>query len=204
MNESPQAPEPSRIPIRGIAMILLAVAVLLLAWGVYSMTNSSGDNVVTKPKSVQTQQATGTPAPANQAPVNPAQTGQAPVTPAPATPATSNQAQASANPAVPAAGNDVDPTAVKIHALNNSTVQGLANRVADTLKKQGFSQVESGNFPNEVLPNSVVFYTPGNAAEQKAAEAIAYNLGIKAQPRNDSVKDTPAGVVLVITEELNR
>lgn len=206
------------MPVRGIAMILLAVAVLLLAWGVYAMTNSSSDTAADSNKTKSEQQRSVAPA----APATAASSalGSGAATPAPATPATPGtatpgaSAPSSAPASVPApapapgaaqqGGAVVDASAVQVHALNNSTVQGLANRVADKLKAQGFTRVDSGNLPNEILPHSVAYYTPGNAAEEQAANSIAQNLKIKAQPRDDSVKDAPAGVVVVITEELNR
>ncbi|MDU0479007.1 LytR C-terminal domain-containing protein [Staphylococcus chromogenes] len=203
MNETPQRPDSPRIPVRGIAMILLSVAVLLLAWGVYAMTNSGTETAAPAKKSQTSAQAPAGPqTPAPPAPAtpqaSPAQPTAAPR--APATPAPAPNAAAGAG----AGTQNGDYTAVKIHALNNSTVQGLANRVADKLKRQGFSQVDSGNFPHEVLPHSVVFYTPGNGAEQQAAQAIAQNLGVKAEPRGETLKEAPTGVVLVITEDLNR
>ncbi|MFV8395974.1 LytR C-terminal domain-containing protein [Corynebacterium hindlerae] len=178
------------LPIRGIAMIILAVAVALLAWGVYSMTNTGSDDVVV---SQETSQQKPAPAPAAPAPGAPTPAAPAPATEAPATPAA---------PVAPEAGEAGETP--KVFALNNSTVQGLANRVADNLKSKGYPDVESGNFPEEILPESVAYYTPGNAAEQRAAEKIAQELQIKAAPRIEALKDKPAGVVVVITEDLNR
>ncbi|MEJ6013120.1 LytR C-terminal domain-containing protein [Corynebacterium sp. H127] len=186
----------SGLPLRGIAMIILAVAVLLLAWGVYSLTNTGSEEAVVSQKS-DTQQTAPTqkqPPAAAQQPASGAASTTAAATPSP-TPST---------PAAAPAANAAAGPAPKVQALNNSTVQGLANRVADELKKQGYSDIESGNFPNEVLPKSVAFFTPGNAAEEQAARNIADKLGVTAQPRIDALKDKPAGVILVITEDLNR
>lgn len=183
-------------------MIIIAVAVLLLAWGVYSMTNS-GNNAAPVAEQTSNKQGGNAPAaPATSAPAAAPNGGAA--TPAatpqqnPATPA------GTANNAAAGSGAATSAEATKIFALNNSTVQGLANRVADDLKKKGFNDVESGNFPDEVLPKSVAFFTPGNATEEAAARQIADQLGITAEPRIDALKDKPAGVVLVITEDLNR
>lgn len=201
MNEQPQDPQTPRVPVRGIAMILLAVAVLLLAWGVYSMTNSGKQDAAPVAKPTTQSQAVA-PVPASPAPATATPSASKPTTaqPQPSSAPTAQPAPVEAGQ--PAAPGDV--TKVKVHALNNSTVQGLANRVADQLKREGFEQVESGNFPKENLPRSVAFYAPGNALEQEAAQRIANALNIKAEPRSDAVKDEPAGVVLVITEELNR
>lgn len=176
-------------------MIIIAVAVLLLAWGVYSLTNSGQEEAVV------TQPAANTAAPA--APAAPASASAAPASAAPSSaPASATPAPASGSPAAPAA--PADGAQPKVFALNNSTVQGLANRVADDLKKKGFQDVESGNFPHEILPKSVAFYTQGNANEEQAARQIAQQLGIVAEPRIDALKELPAGVVVVITEDLNR
>lgn len=188
-------PQPSGLPLRGIAMIIIAVAVLLLAWGVYSMTNS-GTNTAQEEVTVAETSANKPAAHASAAPA------------APATPATSAAnspaATASAAPSQPAAPAATSGATPKVFALNNSTVQGLANRVAEDLKSKGFADVESGNFPDEVLPKSVAFFTPGNADEEAAARKIADQLKITAQPRIDALKDKPAGVILVIAEDLNR
>lgn len=190
--------EKNGLPLRGIAMIIIAVAVLLLAWGIYSMTNSGkSDDVVVAKNDTTSQNAPATKAPGAPAP---AATPNATVAPGTAAPAT-------ASSAVPAPSGEAGASTSakpKVIALNNSTVQGLANRVADKLKAKGYNEVESGNFPNEVLPKSVVFYREGNAEEKQAAENLARDLGIAAQPRIDALKDKPAGVVLVITEDLNR
>lgn len=195
------AADASGVPIRGIAMILLAVIVLLLAWGVYTLVGSGKEeaphaaSTAGSTSSVQAPAGAATAVP--QASAAPAPSGVNPVTSS-AAPAAS--ASAGVNPGA-AAG---DPSAVPVHALNNSTVPGLANRIAAELKKDGFSQVDSGNFPKENLPNSVAFFTAGNAAEEQAANLMAQKLKIKAQPRSEAVRDLPAGVIVVITEDLNR
>lgn len=183
-------------------MIIIAVAVLLLAWGVYSMTNAGNNSAPVAEQTSNKQDGNAPAAPASSAPAQDSK-GEA-ATPA-ATPH-ENSATSAATANNPAAGSGAATSAeeTKIFALNNSTVQGLANRVADELKQKGFNDVESGNFPDEVLPKSVAFFTPGNATEEAAARQIADQLGITAQPRIDALKDKPAGVVVVITEDLNR
>lgn len=194
----------SGLPLRGIAMILLAVAVMLFAWGVYSLTNS-GDKATESAGQAETPvaaQATSAPASAaSAAPASSAATS-APASSAPAS-ETKDPAEASRQAAAQSAAAQ-NPKEVPVHALNNSTVQGLANRVAGDLKNKGWNLAEVGNFPNEILPESTVFYAPGNALEEQAANEIATSLGIKAAPRIDALKSTPPGVIVVIAEDLNK
>lgn len=189
------------VPVRGIAMIILAVGLMLLAWGVYSMVNNSAQPTLASQNKGQNQVAPAAPTqkPAQSPAGLPGQLPSQSPAVAPQTPVVQTPG-ASASPA-PAATSGETP---KVYALNNSTVQGLANRMAEDIKKMGFTQVESGNFPNEVLPHSVVYFTPGDAAEEQAARKIADQLKITAQPRIDALKGHPAGVVLVITSDLNR
>lgn len=173
-------------------MIIIAVAVLLLAWGVYSMTNSGSSTTTTQQEVAAPQTSVEKPAPAPAPATSVAPVAEAPVKTEPPAPAPQPPAPAPTGPAP------------KVFALNNSTVQGLANRVADQLKTAGFSDVESGNFPEAILPKSVVFFTAGNPNEEATARRIADQLKITAEPRIDALKDRPAGVILVITGDLNR
>ena len=93
--------ETSGLPLRGLAMILAAVAILLAGWGVYSATRDD--------------------------PSEPEQTTDTPVAAV-----TSNTTQPSSTTASAA-------VIVPVHALNNSTVKGLAQQVAAQVKAKGWT-----------------------------------------------------------------
>ncbi len=151
-------------------MILIAVALMLGAWGVYSVTS---DNSSSAPKTSTTETSEQTPA-EKSAPQAPAVSD---------TPATSDAPGESAAPAEkapadkpadkPAADKPAAERPVPVRVLNNSTVQGLAAQVADTLRSHGIDVVEVGNLPDAVVPQTTVFYPAGHQAQaQKIADQL--------------------------------
>ena len=148
--------QPQReLPLRGVAMILISVALLLAMWGIYSMTGgksakvhnaASTDSAAASAVSVQpaapagpVTSAPGVPAPSSGAPAPasaPAPAGAvasgaaAPGAPSGATAGTAGAAGASTS-----AG---DKSAVTVHVLNNSTIQGLAAKAKEQLTRQGY------------------------------------------------------------------
>ncbi|VZH86144.1 hypothetical protein FRC0190_02078 [Corynebacterium rouxii] len=148
-------------------MILIAVALMLGAWGVYSVT---ADNSSSAPKTSTTETSEQTPAEKS-----------APQTPAVSDiPATSDAPGESAAPVEkappadkPAADKPADERPVPVRVLNNSMVQGLAAQVADTLRGHGMDVVEVGNLPDAVVPQTTVFYPAGHQAQaQKIADQL--------------------------------
>lgn len=115
---------------------------------------------------------------------------------------TATPTQAAGSAAQPSATTTSAAVIIPVHALNNSNVKDLAQRVAAQVEAQGWTIGEVGNYPYEVLPASTVFYTEGNAVEQRAAEALAEQLGITAGPRPERLKDYSNGIILVITKDL--
>lgn len=172
-------------------MILIAVALLLAAWGAYSMTrDNSDDPTVTAP-------ATSTAAPASQAATTAAAGPASSAAPAPAS--------AAAAPATDAQAPAAQASEIKqVHVLNNSTVQGLAASVADQLKAKGYETGEVGNFPDTIVPENTVYYTAGNAAAEQAARTLADKVGGVAAVRPDNLPagtDDPNSLVLVLATE---
>ncbi|CAB0969787.1 hypothetical protein FRC0477_01975 [Corynebacterium diphtheriae] len=151
-------------------MILIAVALMLGAWGVYSVTS---DNSSSAPKTSTTETSEQTPA-EKSAPQAPAVSG----TPAPSDAPSESAAPAEKAPAdkpadKPAADKPAADRPVPVRVLNNSTVQGLAAQVADTLRSHGIDVVEVGNLPDAVVPETTVFYPAGHQAQaQKIADQL--------------------------------
>lgn len=186
------------LPLRGLAMILLFVAIVLIAWGVYSAAGKGGDgsaisagsattssSAVAQPQTA-TLSATAAPAPASSE-AAPAASSAAP---------SSAESSAPSSEAAPAAPATAEPVTV----LNNSTVQGLAGRVAQNLTAGGSKVASVGNWANSEEPSSVVLYdTPAQKAQ---AEQVAQKLGISAAERGDKLPGGPAGIVVVVTQDL--
>ncbi|CAB0567095.1 hypothetical protein CIP107528_02008 [Corynebacterium diphtheriae] len=151
-------------------MILIAVALMLGAWGVYSVTS---DNSSSAPKTSTAETSEQTPA-EKSAPQAPAVSD----TPAPSDAPSESAVPAEKAPAdkpadKPAADKPAAERPVPVRVLNNSTVQGLAAQVADTLRSHGIDVVEVGNLPDAVVPQTTVFYPAGHQAQaQKIADQL--------------------------------
>ena len=117
------------------------------------------------------------------------------------TPSTAPPTTATAPPTSGPAG----PPAVArapLTVLNNSTIAGLADRAAAAAERRGWRVAQVGNFAGR-LPVSTAYYTPGNAAEERAARQLAAEFPQIGQvlPRYAGLPPTPAGVVLVVTRD---
>lgn len=146
-------------------MILIAVALMLGAWGVYSVTS---DNSSSAPKTSTAETSEQTPA-EKSAPQAPAASD----TPAPSDAPSESAAPAEKTPADKPADKPAAERPVPVRVLNNSTVQGLAAQVADTLRSHGIDVVEVGNLPDAVVPETTVFYPAGHQAQaQKIADQL--------------------------------
>ena len=86
--------------------------------------------------------------------------------------------------------------------LNNSTISGLADRAAAQAQSRGWQVAQVGNFAGR-LPATTVYYTPGDAAGQSAANELAREFPQIDQvlPRYAGLPPTPAGIVLVVTKD---
>lgn len=177
------------LPLRGLAMILIAVAVMLGLWGLYSLTrggeeNSSaagGETTATAPQVSQNQSSANTAVPA------PSPTGNA--APVPASPEGTTppggvvNRDGSVTP--PAGGNGAAAAPVSgpttVNVVNNSTEGGLAERIYTDLKADGTQVGEHGNLPGEqvTLTETTVFYREGDAASEAAARELAEEIGTK-------------------------
>ncbi|MES3669671.1 LytR C-terminal domain-containing protein [Corynebacterium diphtheriae] len=159
-----------QLPLRGIAMILIAVALMLGAWGVYSVTS---DNSSSAPKTSTAETSEQTPA-EKSAPQAPAVSDTPAASDAPGESAAPVEKAPADKPAdKPAADKPADERPVPVRVLNNSTVQGLAAQVADTLRSHGIDVVEVGNLPDAVVPQTTVFYPAGHQAQaQKIADQL--------------------------------
>ncbi|WP_244263989.1 LytR C-terminal domain-containing protein [Corynebacterium ciconiae] len=189
----------SETPVRGLAMILISVAVLLALWGAFTLIDSDDPNetVVADPGSSSSSEESSAPEQKQERPDSPqSQRPEGEKKPEADRPA----GEQPPRPAQPSATGD--PKAVPVTTLNNSTITGLADTVATELRDTGWDVREVGNFADTPLPETTVFFTPGNAEEERAARSLAEQLGVQAQPRNEAVATAPQGVVLILTKDL--
>lgn len=119
---------------------------------------------------------------------------------------TPSPSSATTTPAVttvpPATTGAPSAARVPLTVLNNSTVGGLADRAAAAAQRRGWQIAQVGNFGGR-LPLTTVYYTPGNAAEERAARQLAAEFPQVGQvlPRYAGLPPTPAGIVLVVTRD---
>lgn len=208
----PQAEEPKGLPLRGLAMILLAVAIILIGWGGYSLMSGDDDSGSDSTTAQEAGTPGNSPAPgtADQstaaAPQDPNANQEGQTQPAPQDQAGNAGAQ-----------GGVDKKNAYITVLNNSRVQGLAGDVAGKLGRDQWQKTGVGNLPDQsgTFPTSVVLYPRGDAQAKANAEAVARDLGLKAEERTPEVDQAiagarmlegppPAGVIVVTTNDMPR
>lgn len=164
-------------------MVLIALAIAFAGIGAMTLSNSGSD-----PQSADV--VVPSVAPVSAAPNSPAASAR-PTTTTPAPVAT-------AAPASPQAAQ-VDRSSVQVRVFNNSTVSGLAAETATTLESNGWSVAETGNYSAGTVPKSAVYYTATSASEKRAAQEIAEELGIAAEPRFAGIATSSPGVIVIIT-----
>lgn len=187
-------PEKSGPPLRGLAMILTAVAVVLIIWGGFSLFGGDDDSDDTASGSDTSATATA-PAPGE---------GDQGSSEAPGTDdaegADGTSADPSASAEAPAPGDDADngdsaaevDRGIGVTVLNNSTEAGLSRSGADRVRDSDWRNVGFGNLQGRIdgiSEESRVYYPEGNAAAQTAAEQVASDLGLTAVPGNTDYYD---------------
>lgn len=214
--------EHSGPPYRAIALVLLSAVVLAVGIGLVQLFGGDDNETATADEGTSQveqdgqngQAAGGEGAPGAEG--QPGQDGQpggpegsAPGAPGegegpegqPGDPAASEQQPDGQN----AGGAGPDVTAVPVQIFNNSNVTGLAGRTGESLRETGFAVGDVANMPSNrgVVAESTAFYGTG-PGEQQAAEAVAAQLGISAKPRPaDMAADAP-GVIVIVTQDLDR
>ena len=192
--------------MRGLAMILIAVAVLLAAWALWSMMGKDDSSTVTSSEQTQSTETNAGITSGESTAASPAPSSVAPASSAEDKPeeqaAEQPESSAPAPAPAPAAQNGTPVTT--LHVLNNSTVPQLAARVADTLSGD-YEHVESGNLPDTVIPENTVYFTRGNAEAEKAARELADRVNGVAKERDaDLPKETEGkdAIVLVLVQDV--
>ena len=213
--------QPQReLPLRGVAMILISVALLLAMWGIYSMTGGKSAKVHNAAStdsaaaSVAPAQPAAPAGPATSAPGVPAPSSEAPApASAPAGAAASGAAAPGASGGAGTAGAGAagaagastsagDKSAVIVHVLNNSTIQGLAAKAKEQLTRQGYRVGQVGNYSRSVVPQNTVYYTDNEQQARELAEKVG---GVAQQRPADLPAETagPGSLVVVLATSFN-
>ena len=221
--------EPSGPPYRAIAMVLLSAVVLAVGIGLVQLFGGDDDEAATTAEEGTSQveqdasagqDADGQPAQgeAGGAEGAPAQggapggqdgaagaSGEAGGEAQPGDPVAPADPPAAGQPPAQPGAPGPDVTSVPVQIFNNSTVTGLAARTGEALRESGFAVGDVANMPSNrgVVAESTAFYgtAPG---EQQAAQAIAAQLGITAKPRPADLAGEAPGVIVIVTQDLDR
>jgi len=199
-------------------MILISVALLLAMWGIYSMTGgksakvhnaASTDSAAASAVSIQpaapagpVTSAPGVPAPSSGAPA-PASAPAGAAASGAVAPGTSGGAgTAGAAGAAGASTSAGDKSAVTVHVLNNSTIQGLAAKAKEQLTRQGYRVGQVGNYSRSVVPQNTVYYTDNEQQARELAEKVG---GVAQQRPADLPAETagPGSLVVVLATSFN-
>lgn len=195
-NVNPENQSSSGLPLRGLAMVLIAVAVLLAMWGLYASTQDSSSGDAGAAATTETVVAGQTTGPASSdAPAPASETEDA----AESAPGESTPAQA------PAPAPAATSAPARLNVLNNSTVPNLAADVADRLRADGFEVGEVGNMPDHILPETTVFFQPGNADAEQRARELAERVGGVARVYEGFLPDGtdgPNDLTLVLVDQV--
>lgn len=212
-------------PKRGLAMILIAVALLLALWGVYAMTKGgSDDQAANDPASQSAQDPNAQNSQAQQSQQNQtqadsnnpnAQQGQE----------QGQQSQQNQNPNDPnaqnlqpgeggtqgnsaasaGANNPMTAENQTVNIYNNSAMQDFANRVAAQANEKGMKVGEVGNIPGEtaIFEQNTVLYDPATPGAEDRARELADKVGGIALANDDRIPaeaKKPGSLTLVLAE----
>lgn len=202
------------LPRRGLAMILIAVAALLLLWALWAMTQKGDDNNAASSASSETStSATAEAAPSAAQPgegqgqgtqdPNASQDPNSPQDPN-AEQREGDQAQdpnaqdpnaetPAPAPAPAPQGAQLDNASAQVFVYNNSGIADLANRTADQLKGQfnvanQSQDAATMNMPEQqygIFPETYVFFDPATPGAEQVAADIARRVGGTARAKND-------------------
>lgn len=200
-------------PLRAAGLVLVGLAVVFATLGFLTPGEDTDagaappDSTPTTAAATTTEPSASDPPSSSSAPTS-AEPDPAPSTVAPQEPLPSTQADPgggiapSPAPGEPAPSTvepgSADPrTQVGVVVLNNSTISGLAARAAVDVQASGWTVAETGNFAGRIS-STTVYYDDG---QQLAAQALAADVGARAEPRVGGLPSTAPGIVLVVTQD---
>lgn len=196
------------VPKRGLAMILIAVAALLLLWGIYAMTQNRGadnDAAPAATTTAATETVANTGAPDAGAGAGAGQTGAQNATAAdganpqdPNAPRADDPNAPAPAPAPAAGGTALTAANAEVFVFNNSGVPNAASDTAARLDPQ-FNVANNSpdpatmNMPEQqygVFPETTVFFDPQVPGAEQVAADIAQRVGGVPRANNDLPQGT--------------
>lgn len=182
-------PAGGALPLRAIAMVLIALAITFFGIGFASRggsDDSSAAAATTTAAAAATTRAAGSSTSAAES-NDPTTTASSSTT----TTTTTTSAAASTTTAAAVAN-------LPVQVLNNSTVTGLAGRVAQDVQTAGYQVSLTGNFSAVNLASTTVYY-PDDPGAQAQAEKLAASLGgVRTAPRIPALPGPTDSIVVVV------
>jgi LytR cell envelope-related transcriptional attenuator len=89
---------------------------------------------------------------------------------------------------------------VYVRVYNNSTIRGLAARVARDLTAAGWTVVEVGNYARGTVPTTTAYYQEGTD-QRAAAEALGTQFRMRVEPRFPGIANTSPGLIVIVTND---
>jgi LytR cell envelope-related transcriptional attenuator len=184
--------------VAGVALLGLAAVALII--GLITALGGNGDgNAADQPPSSATSTITGPPSTTSR--TRPPSTTKSTKPPSSTTTTKPPGQSSQTNP--PGDGNGEPARSVPVRVYNNSKVKGLAHTAADDLRAEGWQVTEVANYPYGVIPTTTVYYRPGTD-EEAAARSIASTFGMRVEERFEGIKDAPAGVIVIVTNDYQK
>lgn len=218
LDDAPQTPA-AKLPLRAIAMVLIAVALMLGLWGIYVSTQGDKDNSAEEKASTVQSSSANQPGAAGNSAAKPGEEGKVAAEGQPgdeAKDAKATDAKDAANKdKKPAAEGEKKPAgqaAGKVNVLNNGAVPGLAQTMVDQLNQQGQNaqlgaSVEGclpGNLCQVYLQQNTVFFDPNTPGAEERARVLADQVGGFARANDGTVgaaNQNPNDLTLVIINQ---
>lgn len=190
--------------VAGVALLGLAAVALII--GLITALGGNGDGKAADqpPPSSATGTITGPPATTSSRTRPPSSTttkSQPPTSGTTTTTKPPGGGTSQTNP--PGDGNGEPSRSVPVRVYNNSKIKGLAHTAADDLRAEGWQVTEVANYPYGVIPTTTVYYRPGTD-EEAAAREIGATFGMRVEERFDGIKDAPAGVIVIVTNDYKK
>jgi LytR cell envelope-related transcriptional attenuator len=134
-------------------------------------------------------------------PPAPSRPAPAPVVPPPVvSPLAPPEAPESAPAGASSTSSDKSFHRVEVRVYNNSTIRGLASRVARDLAAAGWTVSEVGNYPQGTIPTSTVYYQEGTG-QRAAAEALGAQFRMRVEPRFPGIANANPGLIVIVTND---
>ncbi|HEX6358006.1 LytR C-terminal domain-containing protein [Actinophytocola sp.] len=198
---SPESGSPRPGRIAGVALLGLAAVALVIglitALGGNGDDQAGGDNEPPATSSSTSSTATSGSSRPGTTSSRPPSSNTSSV-PAPSTSTTTTTKTGQTPPS--GDGNGEPTKTIPVRVYNNSTIKGLAARAADDLRADGWQVTDVSNYPFGIIPTTTVYYRPGTD-EEAAAKQISAAFGMRTEARFDGIKDAPAGLIVIVTND---